>query len=138
MKKRTFGRESWRELCAELHADDGVATKYKKCDEPRGGHDSKVLRLCGQALRALRLGVADCADPVLQQLFIAAVAPAPDASRLIVTVAPCPGATCGPAEVLSRLSAAQALLRHQVALVVNRKKAPQLVFRIGTTEETSP
>jgi ribosome-binding factor A len=78
--------------------------------------------------------LADCGDGVLQNLFVVDVAPFPDASRLVVTVASLGGKTesdCGEEVVLEHLEHASGHLRWEVAAAVTRKRAPLLVYRLA-------
>jgi ribosome-binding factor A len=96
--------------------------------------DHKTLRLCRQVLEALQISVAgECGDEVLQQLFIAAVTPAADPSKLEVTVEL--PRDVSPADALAHLEKARGLLRTLVAQAICRKKVPDLVFRVTGPEE---
>ena len=73
------------------------------------------------------------ADPVLRDLLVVEVVPAPDTKRLLVSVVLTPSADeRDPAEVLSSLHHAQGHLRAEVAAEITRKKAPELSFRVLT------
>lgn len=92
------------------------------------GHDIKTLRLCRQVAEALSLALgSQCADPMLAELEVLAVTPAPDATRLLVTVRPAAPPT---AELFERLAAAHGLLRSIAAESISRKRAPDLAFRV--------
>lgn len=93
----------------------------------------KSRRLCRQVQEALQSGMSgECADPVLQQLWVDAVEPAPDASRLAVTVLVADG--MNPAEAMLHLERARGLLRSIVARAIHRKKVPELAFRLAGPE----
>ena len=47
----------------------------------------KAAQLCRQAMQALSLALADSSDDLLRELTVICVDPAPDASRLLVTLA---------------------------------------------------
>ena len=69
-------------------------------------------------------------DPVLRDLLVASVVPAPNSSRLLVTVSPAPGADdLDQATVAGHLERARGWLRSEVAGAINRRKAPDLAFR---------
>ena len=51
------------------------------------GPDRKAFQLCHQVAETLEEVLAECGDGVLQALRVLDVEPAPDASRLLVTVA---------------------------------------------------
>jgi hypothetical protein len=80
---------------------------------------------------ALLLG-GECGDAVLRELVVRAVTPAPDCSRLLVRVhlGPTP-VRVSPAEVSARLDCARPYLRQEVAAVICRKRAPDLLFEVG-------
>jgi hypothetical protein len=53
----------------------------------RARAEQKTLQLCRQVQRALSMSLAgECDDDVLRMLYVDAVVPAPDASRLLVRV----------------------------------------------------
>jgi ribosome-binding factor A len=74
------------------------------------------------------------ADPVLQDLSVAAVRPAPDASRLMIWFRTSRGVSEAP-EILERLEHIRGLLRREVAAAVTRKRAPELAFHLLFSEE---
>ena len=98
-------------------------------------HQRKLQQLCRQVHRALMYAVpGEMADPLLQDLFVDAVEPAPDAGRLMVRLV----STRPPADgsqILERLSRVAGHLRGQVAAAITRKRAPELVFDLRFTKE---
>ena len=93
-------------------------------------HEVKARRLCRQVSEALQAGLSgECADEVLQQVWVASVDPAAEASRLVVTVSV--PETVNPVEALARLEGARGLLRSIVAASIVRKKVPDLSFRVA-------
>jgi ribosome-binding factor A len=105
----------------------------------RGRAEHKTRQLCRQAYRALASAFAgEIADPLLQDLAVVNVTPAPDATRLLVELSP---GSCADRsaptpplhEVLERLDRVRGLLRHAVATAIVRKRAPELVFRYTPT-----
>jgi ribosome-binding factor A len=106
-------------------------SSHQESKRPRWA-DHKTLRLCRQVLEALQIGLAGCADDVLQQVFIASVDPGADPSRLEVTVELPPD--LGPADAIARLEGAKGLLRSLAAESISRKKVPDLVFRVARPE----
>jgi ribosome-binding factor A len=98
--------------------------------------DFKARRLCRQVSEALQAGLSgECADEVLQQVWICSVDPAGEASRLIVTASV--PEVVNPAEALTRLERARGLLRTIVATAIHRRKVPDLSFRIAGPEATA-
>jgi ribosome-binding factor A len=94
--------------------------------------DWKARQLCRQVERSASLTLAElCACEALASSAVARVAPAPDASRLRVSVVLAPGKT--PAD----LEAAAAMLREmagrfreEAARAIHRKRAPEVVFEV--------
>lgn len=88
----------------------------------------KVAQLCQQASEALSLALACSADAVLRDLSVVSVSPAPDASRLLVTVEAEDGVEHD--RILDKLQVARGYLRSEVAGAIHRKKTPELMFRM--------
>jgi ribosome-binding factor A len=88
----------------------------------------KALQLCAQVAQTLASVFAECSDDVLRDLTVQSVVPAPNASRLLVTVEPALARTDLLAEHLHR---ARGRLRGEVAAAINRRRMPDLVFRIA-------
>jgi len=104
--------------------------------DSQGKFDVKARRLCRQVSEALQAGLSgECADEVLQQVWVCSVDPAVEASRLVVTVSV--PETVNPAEALARREGARGLLRSIVASAIVRKKVPDLAFRIAGPERSS-
>ena len=103
--------------------------------EGRGGkRHHKDLQLCRQVFDALTYALAETNDPRIEDLAIASVTPAPSSARVLVTMVP--------TRVDLDRDAAQACLhdvkdelREEVAAEITRRRAPELVFRIGYTDE---
>jgi ribosome-binding factor A len=89
----------------------------------------KTLALCRQAQRALSLALAgECRDEVLSSVYIEAVVPAPDATRLLVRLVVPARANASIPEVIERIERVRGLLRAEVAQAITRKRAPELTF----------
>jgi ribosome-binding factor A len=72
----------------------------------------------------------ECDDDLLRSLHVVAVTPAPDASQLLVIVAPVlSGEKLEPAQVLGRLAACAGRLRSEVAAAISRRRTPRLAFQ---------
>jgi ribosome-binding factor A len=116
-------------LCGQLGADDGIDPRetLRQFERKRGGH--KTQQLCAQVAEALNYAfAATCNDDVLRELGIVAVQPAPDESRLLVTVGPALSGPCDRTQVLTHLQKARGKLRSEVASAIHRKKVPELAF----------
>jgi ribosome-binding factor A len=70
----------------------------------------------------------ECRDEVLSSVYIEAVVPAPDASRLLVRLVVPARANASIPEVLERIELVRGLLRAEVAQAITRKRAPELTF----------
>lgn len=126
-------REQMRAMCGEIHDDDGVDPRayFKLGAHPRK-QDYKARQLCRQVTETLEQVLSgETGDDRLACLRVAAVQPAPDASRLLVTVI----ADCAPGQFCRRtteahLQASAGRLRTAVAAAITRRKAPVLTFLI--------
>src|SRR5918911_1490095 len=107
-----------------IRPSDGDDDPYRPKARPRWA-DHKTLRLCRQVLEALQIGLAGCADEVLQQVYVASVEPGADPSRLEVAVELPPDLS--PADAIARLEGAKGLLRSLAAESISRKKVPDLI-----------
>ncbi len=131
----TFKKPSLRNLrtlCADVGPDDGQDPRTLGREPSGKVPNRKALQLCGQVSRTLS-GVlsGECGDDVLREVLVESVRPAPDSSRLLVTVGLAPSAgAVDPAVVLDRLLRAAGMLRSAVAAVIHRKRAPELTFRV--------
>lgn len=90
--------------------------------------ERKERQLCRQVQEALGEALATAREPLLWDVWIEAVEPAPDASRLAVIVR-CPHGT-DPSRIEESLSRAAGLLRTEVAQAITRKRAPTLHFEV--------
>jgi ribosome-binding factor A len=94
----------------------------------------KTGQLCREVQRALAAALGALDDPLLAAAYVVAVTPAPDAGRLLVTVAPPAGAT-DLALLLERLRRAAGELREELAADLQRKRTPELAFALAVGGE---
>jgi ribosome-binding factor A len=132
MTSRKISRRDLRAGCAEPGAGDGLDPRLDRPDGPGRVPNRKALQVCAQVGRTLAQVLSgESGDPVLRDLVVASVVPAPNSARLLVTVARAPGADdLDPAEVLTHLGRARGRLRNEVAAAVHRRKVPDLTFRV--------
>ena len=97
-------------------------------------HNRKDLQLCRQVFDALIYALAEIEDPILEDLVLASVVPAPSASRVQVTLVPSHD-DVDPDAALARVREIADDLREEVAAEVTRRRVPELVFRIGRRDE---
>lgn len=132
-------REQMRAHCREIHADDGVdPNEFFKSHRRRGKADHRVAQLCRQVAEALDLVLSgEMRDELLQSLRVASVTPAPDSSRLMVTLYS--GLTAEEferSEIEARLARQSGRLRCAVAAAITRRKTPNLTYVIMAAAPT--
>jgi len=126
-------REQMLALCGEIHDDDGVdPQEFFKVGRVHKKEDHKAKQLCRQVAETLdQVLSGETGDDVMRGLRVSDVVPAPDSSRLLVTL----HADFWLEEfdrrlVEQRLAHCKGRLRCEVAAAITRKKAPALVFNI--------
>lgn len=101
--------------------------------------DWKARQLCRQVERSASLTLAElCECEALASSAVARVAPAPDASRLRVSVVLAPGKT--PADLDTAAAALRekaGRFREEAARAIHRKRAPEVVFEVWLGEEVN-
>ncbi|REJ80250.1 MAG: ribosome-binding factor A [Planctomycetota bacterium] len=92
--------------------------------------DRKTLQLCGQVADTLNYVLSgELDDDVLRNFYVDSVQPAPDASRLLVAVAPLdPSDETPPDVVIRQLEFNTPRIRSAVASAISRRKTPELSF----------
>ncbi len=102
--------------------------------------DRKTLQMCSQVQHTLdQLLSGELGDDRLRDLYVSQVIPAPDATCLLVSVSPLGFAKdFQPAIVLARLAECTGKMRSELARAINRKKTPDLLFRIVLAEDAPP
>ncbi|HEY3393981.1 MAG TPA: hypothetical protein VGK58_14810 [Lacipirellulaceae bacterium] len=132
----TLDKRTRRQLlahCDEMHDDDGIDPRdFFRKDQIHSKKHHKLERLCRQVAETLDQVLAgEFADDALRCLRVVSAMPAPDASRLLVTL----HADCEPADfdrglLEDRLAACKGRLRCEVAAAITRRKAPSLAFHV--------
>ncbi|MDX2088422.1 MAG: hypothetical protein SFX73_11265 [Kofleriaceae bacterium] len=103
--------------------------------EVRGGkRHHKDLQLCRQVFDALTYALAELDDPLVDELVLVSVMPAPSSARVLVTLLPTRD-DIDTDVALDHVREHVEELREEVAAEVTRKRAPELVFRIGRPDE---
>lgn len=131
--KRKFRKEtSLDRYRAEVHEDDGQDPRlfFRKETKPTQA-GRKAMQLCAQVADTLSLLFSgETSDEILQSLEVLDVAPAPNESQLLVTIALAAGAPAlDEPQVHEALARASGWLRSEVAADITRKRAPRLSFR---------
>ena len=104
------------------------------------GPDRKTLQMCSEVQRTLdQVLSGELGDDRLRDLYVSQVVPAPDANCLMVSVSPLGFAKdFQPMVVLARLAECTGKMRAELARAINRKKTPDLMFRIVLAEDAPP
>jgi ribosome-binding factor A len=131
MNPRKPSRKAMRRLCGHTGPEDGVdpkelARQYRVA-RPGG---RKTSQLCHQIAETIDEVLAEQPDDVIRDLTVVNVEPAPDESRLLVTVAPNAVALpIDPITVIRHLDEAVGRIRTEVSAAITRRKTPSLEFR---------
>ena len=96
--------------------------------DTRGRRGHKDLQLCRQVFDALSYAFAEIDDPIIDELVLESVTPAPSAARVQVNLIS--QDDVDREQALERLHAVAGELREEVAAEVSRRRVPELVFRI--------
>jgi ribosome-binding factor A len=129
MRRKRSSHLHAQALCSDLGPEDGIDPRdlFRANARKKGGR--KTLQLCSQVAEALNYAFAAiCNDDVLRELGVLTVQPAPDESRLMVTVGPSLSGPCDPTQVLAHVQQSLGKLRSEVAAAIHRKKVPELAF----------
>jgi ribosome-binding factor A len=129
-RRRQTSYKQIRELCGEPGPEDGLDPRETLRQGARRKGGRKAHQLCGQVAQALNYAFAVSGDDVLRDLLVVAIQPAPDESRLLVSVGSALATRCDAALVLAHLQRAQGKLRAEAAAAIHRKKVPELAFRV--------
>jgi ribosome-binding factor A len=115
-----------RDASADENAID--PSEFFETHHARG--ERKVQQLCKEVERTLAYALPACGDAVVRGLGIVSVAPAPDASRLMVMLAPSSSLDVAVGVLLERLQLVRGFLRAEIAAALQRKRTPELAFQI--------
>ena len=129
--KRT--RERMLVHCGEIHEDDGIDPRdFFRPTRTQIKQNRKAKQLCRQVAETLAFVLGgETGDDVIRSLQVLSVVPAPDASRLLVTLRAdvCPE-LFDRERIEDRLVTQQGRLRCAVAATITRRKTPVLVYNI--------
>jgi ribosome-binding factor A len=132
MKFKKSSRREFASFCNEIGPEDGTDPKTFFQKSSRRRINRKALQLCGQIARTLSQVLAwESGDDRLRNLMVTAVEPAPDDSRVLVTVVlETAELTLSPGEVLELLRSCRGWLRSEIGAAIHRKRVPELAFRV--------
>ncbi|MFK7767483.1 MAG: ribosome-binding factor A [Mariniblastus sp.] len=139
-KKSKKRREELLAYCGQLQEDDCVDPReYFKPDPKLAKADKKAKQLCRQVAQTLDLVLGDCDDELMQSLSVGSVQPAPDSSRMLVTViADVPQGEFDRVQIQLQLKEQTGRLRAEVGRSISRKRVPNLTFSIFLKESLNP
>ena len=125
-------RKRLREHCGQIQDDDCVDPKeYCKPDRRTDKANKKARQLCRQAAQTLDFVLADCDDESMETLLVVSVQPAPDSSRLLVTIgADVPADQVDLNHIRLRIQVQKPRLRAELARSISRKRVPDLIFNV--------
>lgn len=131
--KRNASRKTLESLCGQVGPDDGLDPRDFFRKKETRGTSRKDWQLCRQVAETLNYVLSgEAHDDVLLGLLVQQVEPAPDASRLLVTVGSLDRSDqTDPSTILLHLQQATKRLRAEVASSISRKKAPELIFHVA-------
>lgn len=125
-------REERAEMSMRKRTSRGGGSRSSGGEGSGRGDSRHARQLCKQVGRALdQIIMGELDDDALRGVGVHSVVPAPDESRLLVTVGPmAPGIRVDPGRVLASLAAHSVHLRSEVAASITRRKTPALQFQV--------
>ena len=134
MKEKKNSMDMLRELCGEVHSDDGMDFRLLKKEKRPKNNLVRDRQLCAQVKRCLDIAVIETlARFGVSTCEVCSVEPAPDTARLAVVVAVSADHLESVRELLPKFKGA---LRNEVAQTIHRKKAPDLAFSVIAHSES--
>jgi hypothetical protein len=138
MDKSKLSPEKMLESCDEIDQDDGVspqelAKRWQK--QQHAGKSKRPLHRLMQLCRQVQHGIddalwCDCADPLLSDLRTMDVKPIDGSSVLVATLITRETDPEVITLICDHLQMARGMIRASVAGVINRKRVPQIQFRV--------
>lgn len=132
-------RDTMRALCGEIHEEDGVDPRnyFQAGGSDRHKNDYATLRLCAQVRQTLELCLPGALGDVGLTLRVESVTPAPDASRLLVSIATDASTTEEHRRrITARLAELTPWIRSEVASAITRRNTPGLVYALAVRDES--
>jgi ribosome-binding factor A len=118
--------------CDHINSDDFIDPKeYFRDQTDFSKQDRKALQLCRQVEQTLSYVLCDTDDAsMLEMLQVVSVIPAPDASRLLVTLQADNSKNYDHPTALAAIEEHKGRLRTEVANSISRKRAPMLIYNV--------
>jgi ribosome-binding factor A len=117
-------------------SDEELAERYFGSRESERRGEFKTAQLCKQVERAVAWALStECEAALLSGAVVAEVSPAPDASRLRITVVLGPERTAAElGQAWTELSRATPAFRAEVARAISRKRVPDLAWDVRLSD----
>jgi ribosome-binding factor A len=131
MHRRKVFRRAILSATGEIGPGDGQDPRYDSPANSAPVKNRKALQLGSQVAETLAFVLADSGDAVLQNLIVVAVVPFPTSVRLLVTLSPAVWDEFDEQTALFHLEHARSRLRSELAASIQRRKVPELLFRIA-------
>jgi ribosome-binding factor A len=126
-------RDQLRAHCVEIQEDDAVdPCRFFDNSKSDRKESRKAKQLCQQVAETLdQVLSGELQDELLCCLRVVSVSPAPDSSRLLVTLyANCPAKDFDQSLLEQRLAERKGRLRCEISAAITRRKAPTLAFNV--------
>ncbi len=134
MKSHNNLPEELRAFCDQWHSDDGIEARerFRRQKVSIKRNEKRVRQLGKQVRRAIETALTGaCSDPVLQNLEVISISPAPDASNLQVVVRQSTGKEqIAENAIQEKLNEIKGFLRSEVGEAITRKRVPELSFSV--------
>ena len=137
--QRKPSRRILESMCGQPSPEDGLDPRdyFKPTRQKRDRR--KDWQLCRQVFETLNYVLSgDSHDDVLRGLLVCVVTPAPDATRMLVSVQSLDQGDVDPHIIVQRLQAAMGRLRAEVARSISRRKVPELTFCVVPNSPAAP
>jgi ribosome-binding factor A len=134
-------REQMLAHCDDIQADDGIDPReFFKSTPTRGKTGRKVMQLCRQVAETLEQVLSgELGDDELRCLRVMSVVPAPDSSRMLVTLhADCAIDQFDRPRLEEKLASCTGRLRAAVSAAITRRKTPSLTMVVVGPDTDSP
>ena len=122
-----------KQICGVINEDDAIDPRHYFYNKRKTKSEfRKAYQLSRQVAETLHLVLSD-GDPLLEDLQILDVVPAPDARRMLVILGMASSEVVSATQIeaiMERLQAHLPRLRSEVARSITRRRTPQLVFEI--------
>lgn len=117
-------------LCGQLRDDDNIDPR-RYFREKISKKNRKALQVSRQVFETLAYVLSSAPDETLQQLTVVAVTPAPDSSRMLVSIRRGDeDGSLADADVIESLNQCTGWLRSEIAAAITRKRVPTLIYQI--------